>query len=133
MRPENGGAPTRILGMVMAMLIFLLPLKFGGLAVMPEAGGFYPDDLFSWFWVTFPPHSLGIFGAAMLAAALILVRAPSRSALKILLLWCVVPVLAALPGLFRGYADENLGELSNLLGIGAFSAAAGVLIAADPA
>ena len=36
---------TRIVGLVAAALIFLLPLKFGGLAVMPESGGFYPEDL----------------------------------------------------------------------------------------
>ena len=129
----KSGFLTRVTGMVMTALVFLLPLKFGGLAVMPESGGFYPDDLFSWIFVTFPAHSPGVCGALVLALALCAVRRPNRAVSRTLLLWCVVPTLAALPGLCRGYADESLGEISNLLGIGAFGAAAGLLVAADRA
>lgn len=127
----KNGSLTRITGSVMTALIFLLPLKFGGLAAMPESGGFYPDDLFSWIFVTFPPHSLGIFGALILILTLCSVRRPTRPVARMILLWCVVPTLAALPGIFRGYSDESWGEISNLLGIGAFGAAAGLLVSAD--
>ena len=131
MDSDNGSFFTRIVGMTMTALVFLLPLKFGGLAAMPETGGFYPDDLFSWIFVTFPPHSLGIFGALTLTLTLFAVRRPTRAAAGMTILWCIIPTLAALPGIRYGYADESWGEISNLLGIGAFGGAAGLLISAD--
>ena len=131
---KNAGF-TRVVGAVAVALVFLLPVKFGGLAVMPESGGFYPEDLFSWLFVNFPPHALGIAGGLLLFMTLAAVRrAPvSRESARLLAVWCLLPPLAALPGLFRGMPDESLGELANLLGIGAFGAVAGLLCAADPA
>jgi hypothetical protein len=35
-----------------ALLLFLLPLRFGSLAVMPEAGGFFPDQFIDWFFIS---------------------------------------------------------------------------------
>ena len=52
-----------------ALLFFLLPLKFGGLAVMPESGGFYPENLTDWLFITWPPHSLAFFGTVLLIMA----------------------------------------------------------------
>ena len=37
----------------MTALMLLLPLKFGGLAVMPEVGGFYPEALFDWLFISY--------------------------------------------------------------------------------
>ncbi|MCI5780075.1 MAG: hypothetical protein MR051_09755 [Lentisphaeria bacterium] len=121
----------RITGTVLTLLAFLLPLKFGGLAVMPEAGGFYPAEWSSWFVVTFPPHSLGLISGAVLALTLASARISTARPAGFILLWCVLPTLAALPGLRHGWSDESWGEVSNLLGIGAFVAAAALQTAAD--
>lgn len=121
----------RAAGTVLTLLAFLLPLKFGGLAVMPEAGGFYPTEWSSWLVVTFPPHALGLCSGAALALTLAAARPPTARSAKFILLWCVLPTLAALPGLRHGWSDESWGEVSNLLGIGAFGAAAALQSAAD--
>ena len=39
----------KLTGYLAALLLFLLPLKFGGLAVMPESGGFFPEFFCSFF------------------------------------------------------------------------------------
>ena len=57
-----------------ALLFFLLPLKFGGLAVMPESGGYYPENLTDWLFITMPPHSLAFAGMLMLLLALFTVK-----------------------------------------------------------
>ena len=31
-----------------ALLLVLLPLKFGTMAVMPESGGYYPENFTDW-------------------------------------------------------------------------------------
>ena len=54
-----------------ALLLFLLPLKFGGLAVMPEYGGFFPEFFIDWLFVTWHPHALAYAGTLLLAAALL--------------------------------------------------------------
>ncbi len=113
-----------------ALLAFLLPLKFGGLAVMPESGGFYPDDIFSWLYITFPPHALGIAGALLLSAAMsVIPQKISRRMILFILFWSMLPPVAAIPGAIRGHASETLGEIANLAGMGTFSAAAALLIA----
>lgn len=110
----------------LALLLFLLPLKFGGLAVMPEAGGFYPEYFTDWLFISWPPHSLGFFGGAMLLTVLLTERNPlSRRPGYLILLWAFLLPLAALPGVIRGEAVILLGEISLLTGCGCmiFSAA----------
>ena len=70
MESRNMSSPANVAGIVMTILIFLLPVKFGGLAVMPESPGFYPLLWTDWIFVAFPPHALGIVGAYMLLWAL---------------------------------------------------------------
>ena len=60
----------KIVDWLLALLLFLLPVKFGGLAVMPESGGFYPDNFSDWLYLPLPPHSLAFFGSAILILAL---------------------------------------------------------------
>ena len=38
-------------GGLLLVLTFLLPLKFGSLAVMPEASSFYPDSIWGYLLV----------------------------------------------------------------------------------
>lgn len=118
-----------------AGLLFLLPLRFGSLAVMPEAGGFFPDDFSEWFFVSnWHPHSLAYFTAPLLILAII-VCGKKRLGSKILLfmlLWCIVPALAVLPGAINGDPTIVQGELSLLLGCAPLFAAAGLLLSEEP-
>jgi len=128
---RDSASPAKVAGGVMTLLCFLLPLKFGGLAALPESPGFYPPLLTDWIYVAFPPHTVGIFGAYMLLWAVMTRTQLPRKQAGLILAWCAIPALAALPGIINGCPDESWGEVSNLLGIGAFAAAAGIFIARD--
>ena len=115
------------------VLLVLLPLKFGGLAVMPEAGGFYPENFSDWFFISWPPHSLGYFGGGMLILLLLAgnLRLGKREAV-IVLLWTFGTALAVLPGMIRGEKVIALGEISLLLGAGSMIFCAALLIREYP-
>lgn len=118
----------RIVSGVMTLWLFLLPLKFGSMAVMPEIGGFYPASWTDYIYTSLPAHSLGIVGAIMLLLALcVKSSACSADLRKLIYVWAILPVLAALPGAINGYFDESLGEIANLAGMGCFMAAAAIL------
>ena len=55
------------------VLSFLLPLKFGVLAVMPDACSFFPNDLFAWCIVNWPATAFGLVSAPALALAVAVV------------------------------------------------------------
>ena len=116
-----------------AILLFLLPLKFGGLAVMTEAGGFYPDNFTDWIFITWHPHAAAYIGTVMLFFALL--ENHGKLALRQLIFvvsWVILPVLAVLPGMIRGESVIALGEVSLLLGAGSFVAAAALMLHAHP-
>lgn len=116
-----------------ALLFFLLPLKFGGLAVMPESGGFYPENYLDWLFITFPPHAIGFAGAILLLMAAISYREKlDFRQLIFTVSWSILPSLAVLPGIIRGDAVIALGELSLLLGCGAIIAAASLILNQEP-
>jgi hypothetical protein len=114
-------------GWYVCVLVFLLPLKFGSLAVMPEAAGFFPGDLFSWVVINWPAHSFGIFSGAALLFSLAAYGVPAKCTVRGLaaLLWIVGFAAAGLVGMVNSgapfYAE---GELAHLLGIASFCGAA---------
>lgn len=63
---EQPGIMEKLAGGLLLALTFLMPLKFGTLAVMPEATGLYPGDLFSWAIISWPAHSFGLFSGGLL-------------------------------------------------------------------
>ncbi len=114
-----------------AALLFLLPLRFGSLAVMPESGGYFAEYFADWFFVSnWHPHALAYFSAPLLILAIFSCRKEktgSRS-LLFLLFWCIVPALAVLPGMINGDHIIAQGELSLLLGCAPLIAAAAILL-----
>lgn len=123
-RRENGWAAKWCAGYLIG-LTFLLPLKFGSLAVLPEATSFYPGDLFSWLIINWPAHSFGIFSGVALFAALV-VFAPGMRPLRTsggatALLWSFGLVLVSLIGWINAATiDYAVGETIHLAGIGAY-------------
>ena len=124
-RRENGGWAAKWCAGYLIGLTFLLPLKFGSLAVLPEATSFYPGDLFSWLIINWPAHSFGIFSGVALFAALV-VFAPGMRPLRTsggatALLWSFGLVLVSLIGWINAATiDYAVGETIHLAGIGAY-------------
>lgn len=124
-RRENGGWAAKWCAGYLIGLTFLLPLKFGSLAVLPEATSFYPGDLFSWLIINWPAHSFGIFSGVALFAALV-VFAPGMWPLRTsggatALLWSFGLVLVSLIGWINAATiDYAVGETIHLAGIGAY-------------
>ena len=85
------------------ILSFLLPLKFGIFAGLPEATAFFPEDLFSYLVINWPATAFGLLTAP--ALLLCLAAFPDacgryRSLAWIFaLLWSAGLLLGALPGL----------------------------------
>ena len=125
-RRENGGrwAVNCCVGYLIA-LTFLLPLKFGSLAVLPEATSFYPGDLFAWLIVNWPAHSFGIFSGAALFASLVLFAPGTRpwrtAGGAAALLWSFGLTLVSLIGWINAATiDYAVGETIHLAGIGSY-------------
>ena len=118
-------------GWYIVLLTFLLPLKFGSLAAMPEAAGFFPSDCFSWLIINWPAHSFGIFSAFALLAALSAFKLPKELTLRGLTLWfwCLGLPLAGFAGMIHSHAPFYAEtETAHLTGCAAFCAAAGLLL-----
>ncbi|MEI6424940.1 MAG: hypothetical protein WCP55_22195, partial [Lentisphaerota bacterium] len=58
-----------ILCVISAILIFLLPLKFGGIAGIPEIP-FFPDSVMTWLVFTWPPILFPLLSSILLALVL---------------------------------------------------------------
>lgn len=127
----------RAAGGYLLLLTLLLPLKFGVIAVMPEATGYFPDTFFEFLIVSWPSASLAIAGGIALLLALpafprgaVDFRSP---AWRIMALWSFAVPLLALPGFFGATTlDFPLMELSHLAGVGAYAAAVYLYLADDP-
>ena len=136
---ENERKLRRILknaaGSFIVLLAFLLPVKFGSLAVMPEAAGFFPEDFFSWAIINWPSSSFGIFSGLALLAALVSFGVPDFSTKRGItaLLWCFSLPLAGWVGAINSsvpfYAE---GEICHLLSVSAFCGAVWLMLANDP-
>ncbi len=117
---------------------FVLPLKFGTIAVMPEASAFFPGTLFDYMIISWSANLFPI--AAGIALVLCLFGFPGavanfRSpAWRFAVLWSAGLLLFSLPGLINASAVEfAYMELVHFAGIGAFAMAAYLYLAADPA
>ena len=122
-------------GSFIVLLAFLLPVKFGSLAVMPEAAGFFPGDFFSWAIINWPSSSFGIFSGLALLAALVSFGVPDFSTQRgvTALLWCFALPFAGWIGAVNSSASfYAAGEISHLLSISAFCGAVWLMLANDP-
>lgn len=122
----------KLFGALMVLTAFLLPLKWGTLAAMTEAAGFFPANWSDYITITWAAHSCWIWSGMLLAAALFCLPGNFswRSPVGIMaLLWSVTVIIAALPGCFAPGRDVDfaVGEFSNIAGIAAWSLAVGRL------
>ncbi|MBR2912188.1 MAG: tetratricopeptide repeat protein [Lentisphaeria bacterium] len=124
-----------ISGSFIVLLAFLLPVKFGSLAVMPEAAGFFPEDFFSWLIINWPSSSFGIFSGMALLSALVSFGVPDFSTKRGItaLLWCFALPLAGAIGAINSTASFYAeGEICHLLSVSAFCGAVWLMLSNDP-
>ncbi len=126
----TGAAPKTLLqklsSALLAMLTFLLPLKFGSIAAVPEATSYFPADWTHYLVIAWPAVSFGIFSGTALLLTLLAYRDRilCRSCITDMLLWCFVLPLAALPGFVHASClDFGILEMSHILGISAWAGA----------
>ena len=125
--PESVPLKIRLCGILFVFSAFLLPLKWGTLASMSEAAGFFPELWLDYLHITWAAHSFGLWSGIMLIAALI--ASGGRSCRKLdgvcVLLWSVGMLLAVLPGVFATGAEANFAfvEFSNIAGVSAWALA----------
>ena len=125
--PEIMPLKIKLCGMLFVFSAFLLPLKWGTLASMSEAAGFFPESWIDYWYITWPAHSFGLWSGILLLLILISGgRASCRNIPALFaLLWSAGLLLAVLPGMFAPGAEPNFAfvEFSNIAGIAAWSLA----------
>ena len=126
----------KLLGILLVLTAFLLPLKLGTLASMTEAAGFFPADRLDYWHITWPAHAFGIISGILLLLSCILTGGACGRKLPALFtgLWSGGILLAVLPGVFAPGAEANFAfvEFANFAGIAAWTLAVWHLHCAAP-
>jgi len=118
---------------------FLLPLKFGGLAAMPDAAANYPAAWWEYLIVSWPASFFAVAGAV--ALLLVLAACAGKEGIRfaapvapVALLWGFGLVLAALPGrLNTPNPEAAFVHTLHFAGCGCFILAVALLLRADAA
>lgn len=133
---ESEPLKIRSCGLLFVLSAFLLPLKWGTLAAMPEAAGFFPEEWIDYWHITWTAHSFGVWSGILLL--LVTVTTGGASGRKLpawfAALWSAGLLLAVLPGVFAPGAEVNqaFAELANFAGIAAWVLAVWHLHCAAP-
>ena len=134
---ENGESENffrKAAGSFFCLLAFLMPLKYGTIAIMPEVGSFYPDGMFDYLIVNWPAASFGVFsGIALLMVLAAFPLKLKKSDLSLCaLLFGIAPVVAGVWGkLISPNAFYSEAVTSHILGISAFILTAALLAMHD--
>ena len=116
---------------------FLLPLKFGGIAAMPEAAANYPAALWEYLLISWPPSFIAVAGPVALLpllAAGAFRKFRFDGAFAAAMLWGFGLFAATLPGWLRTLNFEAAFTQSlHYAGCGCFALAAAMLLRENPA
>ncbi|MBR2632972.1 MAG: O-antigen ligase family protein [Lentisphaeria bacterium] len=133
---SRSGLLENFAGGFFLLLTLLMPLKYGTIAVMPEAASFYPERLFDYIYISWPAATFGIFSGFSLLLSLLACREKIRMTPLALCgaLFAVAIPLAALWGKIISrnsfYADAML---LHILGIASCIGSAFLLVNRNPA
>ncbi len=137
--PEQGKFISNAQSTVAALAIFvtfLLPLKFGSIAAIPEVAGFYPKQLFGWLIVTWPVYFFPIVAGGLLFSTLSCFHLPRQKTLKPsfinLGLWLLLPVVGTIGFINASVMDFPIIETVHLTGITVWGAAIWLILANRP-
>jgi O-antigen ligase len=109
-----------ILCVISAILIFLLPLKFGGIAGIPEIP-FFPDSAITWLVFTWPPILFPLFSSLLLALVMAVSGKTVLSFRFILsLIWTALAFVSIIGYLNASTKDFAIQYISHFFGLAAF-------------
>ena len=115
------------------ILTVLIPMKFGSVIGLPQVGGYYPEDLFSWIIITWNGLLFPLFSAiGLLLCALSqpLCFANLKRETKITIsLWGAAFLTAFLGGIDASCWDFPFAEWSHLGGIFCYFVSVLILLA----
>jgi len=115
-----------------AFIIFLLPLKFGGIVGVPEVI-FFPDSLITWFIFTWPVLMFPAISALLLLLAAVLASGPRLNfRLAISLIWVFLALASLIGYVNASTKDFPILEIAHLLGIASFCLAVYFLVESRP-
>ncbi len=118
---------------LMLLAAFLLPLKFGTLAVVPEATSFFLPDFFSYLIISWPASAFGmVAGVCLLLAMAAFPEGVFKSGRKTFVIMCLwsfaVPLLSLLGFVNATCFDFAILQFSHLLGVGAWFATVWIFV-----
>ncbi len=126
---------VRGLEAIFVFLVFLLPLKFGTLGVMPENPSMYQDSLTAWIILPWPPVFFTIFAGTFLLLVLVVLPLPKVrkfNPLLFVVLWVVLAAVSIIGSINASTWDYPVYEIIHMFGIAAFALAAYQLLSNNP-
>ena len=120
---------------VFVLLVFVLPLKFGTLGVMPENPAMYQSSALEWTILPWPPVFFAVIAGILLLlvmAALPLPELKSFDSLLFTVLWVLLAAVSIIGGINASTWDYPFYEIIHLFGIAAFALAAYQLLSHNP-
>ncbi len=109
-----------ILCVLSAVLIFLLPLKFGGIAGIPEIP-FFPDSMITWIVFSWPPIMFPLFSSVLLMLVLLVADKTILSfRFNIVIIWTALAFVSLLGYVNASTKDFAVQYISHFFGLSAF-------------
>ncbi len=109
-----------ILCILSAVMIFLLPLKFGGIVGIPEIP-FFPDSVITWIIFSWPPIIFPLFSSVLLALVL---AVSGKTVLNfrffLALIWTALAFVSLVGYLNASTKDFPVQYISHFFGLAAF-------------
>ena len=133
----TGGIRERIVSYYALILVFLLPLKFGGLAAMPEVPQMYPDSLIGLLILPWPlPVFTVLSGGFAMMVAIERLFSPvspcAPRAFRMTALWFLLAAVGLLGIIRASTLDYAIHEEVHLFGLASFALAIYGLLQAQP-
>lgn len=113
-------------GIFAVLLVFLMPLKFGGLAAIPETTSLYMSEPYAWFLISWPTLAFTLFsGALLLLTGLLLPFPPGTfsASLRVALLTVLLLLVSFIGIIGSSCHIYAYLQILHILGIAAFACA----------
>ncbi len=117
---------------ISAVIIFLLPIKFGGIVGVPEIL-FFPDNAITWLIFTWPVMLFPVLSSLLLLLVTVIAGGPKINfRLWVSLTWVILALTSIIGYANASTKDFPIQEISHLFGIASFCLAVYFLIEYRP-
>ena len=132
-----GGPAMDVLGYLSVAFVFILPLKFGMMAGLPETATAMPSSFmeliyFSWPYFTFSLFSAALLGGVIIYEVLSYEEFKLNDSFPLAISWCLLLFSSLIGFIGASTLDFPLIQLNLLLGIACLVLAAHQILAARP-